>query len=161
MCCVTGGFPTVGHNIVRDIMADLLAEACPDVAVEPVLPPVSDDVFTAASTNTALDAWANIRARGFWTRAQNAFFDIRVFHPDARSYKNKDVQTLLRQYESRKRLEYAERIVNVDCGTFTPLVFSTANSAVPKCLRSLKRLCGLLSSNDKKVYSELVSYVRY
>ena len=88
MCCATGGFPTVRHNEVRDMMADLVTEVCSDVAVEPLLAPVTGEVFCAASTNTAPDARADIRARGFWTRAQNAFFDIRVFHPDAESYRN-------------------------------------------------------------------------
>ena len=29
------------------------------------------------------DARAGIHARGFWGRRQSAFFDIRVFHPNA------------------------------------------------------------------------------
>ena len=160
MCCATGGFPTVRHNEVRDMMADLVTEVCSDVAVEPLLAPVTGEVFCAASTNTAPDARADIRARGFWTRAQNAFFDIRVFHPDAESYRNRGIDQLLLQHESRKKLEYAERIVHVDRGTFTPLVFSTAGCAAPECLRFLKRLCGLLSAGEKKSYSEMMSYVR-
>ena len=64
MCCPTGGFPTIRHHEVRDILAGLLTEVCSDVAVEPQLAPVSGEVFLAASTNTANDARADIRARG-------------------------------------------------------------------------------------------------
>ena len=85
MCCPRGGFPTIRHNEVRDLMADWLTEVCSAVAVEPQLAPLSGEVFVAASTNTAPDARTDIRARGFWTRAQDAFFDVRVFHPEASS----------------------------------------------------------------------------
>ena len=40
-------------------------------------------LFSGASTNTADDAHADVRDSGFWTRAQDAFFDIRIFHPYA------------------------------------------------------------------------------
>ena len=86
MSCPTGGFPTIRHNEVRDIVADLLTEFCSHVAIEPQLAPISGEVFVSASTNTAHDARADIRAQGLWTRAQNAFLDVRVFHPDAPSY---------------------------------------------------------------------------
>ena len=102
LCCATGGFPSIRHNKMRDVMADLLTEVCSDVAIEPLLAPVADEVIMAASTNTAPDACADVCARGFWTRPQNAFFDIHVFHPDARSYRNRDVDTLLRLHKSRK-----------------------------------------------------------
>ena len=79
MCCATGGFPTIRHNEIRDMReADLITEVCWDVAVEPLLAPLSGERFTAASTNTAPDARADIRARGFWSHAESAFFDIRV-----------------------------------------------------------------------------------
>ena len=156
MCCAKGGFPTIRHNEVRDVLVDLLTEVCPDVAVEPLLAPVTNEVFVAASTNTNSDARADIRARDFWTRAQNAFFDIRVFHraqnaffdirvfhPEANSYQETKIEKLLLSHESQKKLEYAERIVHVDRGTFTPLLFSTAGCAAPapECQKFSKRLC--------------------
>ena len=35
MICPKGGFPTLRHNEVRDITADLLTETCKDVTIEP------------------------------------------------------------------------------------------------------------------------------
>ena len=159
MICPRGGFPTIRHNEVRDIVADLLTEVCSDVAVEPVLAPITGEVFLSASTNTANDARADVRARGFWTRAQNAFFDVRVFHPDAASYKSKPVSDLLKQHERRKKSEYAERINNVDRGSFTPLVFTTAGCCAPECTAFIKRLCALLATADRP-YAQLMAYVR-
>ena len=83
MPCVypTAGFPTIRHSEVRDILADLLTKVCSDVAVEAQLAPVSGEVFLAVSANTANSAGADIRARGLWTRPQNAFLDVRIFIP--------------------------------------------------------------------------------
>ena len=160
MCCAKGGFPTIRHNEVRDMVADLITEVCPNVAVEPLLAPITGERFKAASTNTAPDARADIRARGFWSRAETAFFDIRVFHPDAASYRHQPIRSVLEQQERRKRLEYAERIIHVDRGSFTPLVFTTVGGAAPECSMFLKRLCTLLAEKGDKSYGEVMSYVR-
>ena len=39
MICRKGGFPTLRHNEVRDITADLLKEVCHNVDIEPALQP--------------------------------------------------------------------------------------------------------------------------
>ena len=160
MCCQRGGFPTIRHNEVRDLVGYLLSEVCHSVTIEPQLAPLSGEVFLAASTNTADDARADVRARGFWTRAQDAFFDIRIFHSDATSYADKPLEKLLLQHEQQKKLEYNERIVNVDRGTFCPLVFTTAGAASPECEKFLQRLCGMLASLDRMPYGQTVWYVR-
>ena len=63
--------------------------------IEPLLVPLSGERFTAASTNAAPDARADIRARDFWSRSESAFFDTRVFHPDAASYQHQIIRSLL------------------------------------------------------------------
>ena len=35
MICPNGGFPSIRHNEVRDLTADLLTEVCHDVEIEP------------------------------------------------------------------------------------------------------------------------------
>ena len=46
--CPTGGFPTASHNEVRDLLASLalLTEVCQDVAIEPVLQPITGRHFS-------------------------------------------------------------------------------------------------------------------
>ena len=70
MVCSFGGFPTIRHNELRDITAELLTEVCHNVAVEPVLLPLSGEVFSARSTITSASARADVRATGFWTRGR-------------------------------------------------------------------------------------------
>ena len=62
--------------------------------------------------------------------------------------------------EDLKRLEYEERIVTVERGSFCPLVFSTSGAVGPLCDRFLKRLAGKMSDLDKANYSEVMAYLR-
>ena len=81
MSCHKGGFPTLRHNEIRDPTANLLKEVCPNTCYEPGLQSLNGEAFWRRTTNTEEDARLDIRADGFWTMAQGAFFDIRVFHP--------------------------------------------------------------------------------
>jgi len=64
--CPNGAFPILRHNGVRDSTEKLLAEVCPDVALEPDLQPLEEESLDFASANHEDNARADIRARGFW-----------------------------------------------------------------------------------------------
>ena len=91
-----------------------------------------------AGTNIAPDARADFRARGFWSRAESAFFDIRVGHPDAASYQHQTIPSLLEQQEHEKKLGYSQLIMTsmLTVEHINPLVLAT--SAV---LRLSARFC--------------------
>ena len=76
---------------------------------------------------------------------EDAFFDIRVFHANAPSNQSRTFQAACEHHERLKQLEYEERIVNVDRGSFCPLVFSTSGAIAPLCTRFLKRLAGKIA----------------
>ena len=71
MTCSKGDFPTLRHNELRDLTATLLTEVCHNVAIEPHLQPLSGEILTHRSAITTDDARLDIRARGFWTEAQD------------------------------------------------------------------------------------------
>ena len=50
--------------------------------------------------NTASDARLDIVARGFWERQRLAFFDVRICHPNADSYRDMDFYMKLRRSAS-------------------------------------------------------------
>ncbi len=41
LSCAKGGFPSIRHNEIRDLTADLLSEVCNNVCTEPELLPVT------------------------------------------------------------------------------------------------------------------------
>ena len=160
MMCSFGGFPTIRHNELRDFLGSLLTQVCHNVALEPQLVPLEGEVFRSRTTNTSQEARADIRATGFWTRCEEAFFDIRIFHPNAKSYQGSSLQDVFKHHERRKQLEYEERILNVDRGSFCPLVFATTGAAGPLCDRFLKSLAGKIAEMDNTDYSSTMSWMR-
>ena len=100
-------------------------EVCHNVAIEPLLQPLSGELFSHRSANTQPNGRQDIRARGFWSAGQYAFFDIRVFHPNASSNHSTTTAAAYRKHETAKKREYAQRIREVEHCVFTQLVFST------------------------------------
>lgn len=69
----TGGFKTPRHNEVCDIRASLLTEVCHIVTTKPPVQSLCGEPLTLQSANTDNGAQLDIRARGFWNIAQDAF----------------------------------------------------------------------------------------
>ena len=117
-------FIGIRHNEVRDFTAELLSEVCNDVAVEPMLTPLTGEKFTYKTANTDANARLDVSARGVWVKGSKAFFDVRVFNPLAQCYSNQTLKAAHKTNENSKKREYGERVLNVEHGSFTPLVFS-------------------------------------
>ena len=63
--CSKGGFPTLRHNQIRDITADLLTEVCHDVAIEPMLQPLTGEKkFQKKTANMSDESRLDLSARG-------------------------------------------------------------------------------------------------
>ena len=122
MICQRGGLIIQRHNEIRDLEAELLDMVCHDVAVEPTLQPLTGEELNRGA-NTAPDARLDVHCRGFWERQRAAFFDIRVCHPNADSYRDLTPNQVYKRHEDEKKRKYASRVLEVEQGTFTPLVF--------------------------------------
>jgi hypothetical protein len=78
---------------------------------------------------------------------QNAFFDVRVFYPHASSYVTRTLPSLYATFEKTKKREYLDRIVNVERGSFTPLVFSSMGGMGKETSIAIKHLALSLSES--------------
>ena len=79
LSCPKGRFPTIQHNEIRNITADLLSGVCHCVGIEPSLQPATGEQFQHKITNREDGARLNIVAQSFWGRDRlSAFFDVRV-----------------------------------------------------------------------------------
>ena len=145
LVCRLGGYTIMRHNEVRDVEADLLREVCRDVQTEPALIPLSGQLF-GRSTNHQDMARLDVSARGLWGPMEKAFFDVRIFHPNATSNRSKSLPQLYTSHEMEKKRTYNQRIIEVEHATFTPLVFSTSGGESPECMKFHKRLATLLSN---------------
>ena len=66
-----GAMPSIRHNPVRDITAQLLTEVCPKVGVERTFKPLNGESFPFRSTNTEDGARLDIKPQKFGTKANN------------------------------------------------------------------------------------------
>ena len=119
------------HDELRDVVGNLLSEVCNDVAIEPHLTPVTGENLPRSS-NTGDDARLDVSARGFWQRGQRAFFDVRVFNPFAPSHLKQNLQKVFTANEKEKKRQYNSRVIEVEHGSFTPLVFSAYGGSSPE-----------------------------
>ena len=60
------GYPSIRHNEIRDLTAELLSEVCHSVSVEPHLQSLSGETLRCASANVEDGARLDIVANGFW-----------------------------------------------------------------------------------------------
>ena len=132
---------------------------CTDVEVEPVLQEVTGEVLPRGA-NKAPDARLDIRARGFWAREQSAFFDFRVCHPSADSYKNLTPEQIYKLHENDKNRLYSSRVLEVERGTFTPLVFTTTGGMSNECQRYHSRLAELLAVKKQESYASTIAWIK-
>ena len=87
-------------------------------------------------------------------------FDVRVYHANAPTYRSLSPTKAFELHERRKQLEYEERIVNVDHGSFCPLVFSMSGAVGPLCSIFLKRLAGMVADEMHISYSSAMAWLR-
>ena len=145
------------HNL-----CSMLDDVCHDVTKEPPLQPLTGETFELRSTNISETARLDISARGFWSPhiPQRAFFDVRVFHPNAPSYVEVPMKTLFHRHEQEKKRQYGRRIQEVEYGSFTPLVFSSIGGAGRECDKFLKQLALLHSSKMGNDYGRTINWIR-
>ena len=138
----------------------MLREICKDAPVVPVLQPLTGEIFTHRTANTASEARVDISASGFWQRGQKAYFDIRVFDPLAPSHKGAELDAVHRENEKEKMRAYGERIRQVEQGSFTPLVFTTAGGMGPQAKIFYSRIADQMSEKKQEPKSFFTAWLR-
>ena len=63
-------------------------------------------------------------------------------------------------HEQQKKREYNLRVINVEKGTFTPLVFSTTGGMGQEASSFIKRLSEKTARKTNQRYSEVMSFMR-
>ena len=146
---------------IRDLILNFLTESgCKDIVREPHLLPLTGETFTLRSVNTSQEARLDIAVRGVHNSMEKTFCDIRVFHSGAASNQCHTVEASFRKHEDEKKRTYNARVIEVEKGTFTPIVFSTTGGMGEEANHFLKRVATLISYKKGNLYSDCVSYIR-
>jgi hypothetical protein len=158
--CKLGGFIHSRHDDVRDLIATEIGSVLNDVETEPLLQPLTGEILLPTSANRTPDARSDIRARGFWQRQQNAFFDVRIFYPHARCYRSKPLRQIFASVENEKKREYCDRILQIEHGCFTPLAFSANGGMGKEATIAIKKLATKISEKNGESYSKTMNLLR-
>ena len=94
-----------------------------------------------------------MKAEGFWTPGVTAFFNVRV---TSRSNQSNHTATILKEQENEKRRKYNQGVIDVEIGTFTPLVFGTNRGTGLDCQNFLRTLANKLSSKNNEPYASVI-----
>ena len=161
LSCPMGGFPSIRHNEIRDLTANLLSEVCNDVCIEPHLQPVSSEHLSGSSTINQDGARLDVAANGLWGgRHERIFFDIRVFNPHAPSNRHNNSAACYRKHENMKKRAYEQRILQIEHSSFAPIVLSATGGLGPIATTTYKRLASLLAEKWGHSYSPTMNWLR-
>ncbi|XP_064389143.1 uncharacterized protein LOC135337174 [Halichondria panicea] len=161
LSCPRGGFPSIRHNEIRDITADLLTEICHDVSVEPDLQPLTGETLAHRTANISNGARLDVSMKGFWGgRQEKTFLDIRVFNPHAPSNKNSSIANCYKKHENEKKRAYEQRVRDVEHSTFTPIVLSATGGMEKQSTTFYKRLASRLAEKWEQTYCSTLYWLR-
>ena len=99
-------------------------------------------------------------AIGIWGPMERTFLDVRVFHPNSPSYIDKTPNQIYLQHENEKKRKYNDRVLQVEKGSFSPLIFSTTGGMGPECTKFHKRVAELISAKRGELYSDVMNHIR-
>ncbi len=158
LSCPKGGFPSLRHNEIRDITANLLSEVYNNVCIEPHLQPISGEHLPGTTANITEGARLDIAANGLWGgRFERTYFDMRVFNPHAASNRQTNPY---RKHEMVKKRAYESRIQEIEHSSFTPLVMSSTGGLGPASTSTYKRLATLLAAKWDQPYTSTMNWLR-
>ena len=152
LSCKRGGFVAQRHDGVRNLLTSLIGKVCTNVEVEPQLQPLDNERFNLRTAVTSPEARLDFKAGGFWSRGVTAFFAVRVTHVNSKYNQGKETSTIFKEQEEEKKRKYQQRVLDVEMGSFTPLVFGTNGGMGADCNCFLKRLAEKLSEKNEEPY---------
>ena len=120
------------------------------VEVEPNLQPLGNETFTN-STCTEAEARLEFSAKGIWgSRFECSFYDVMIFNSYAPINRIKETKDSYFLHEKLKRLKYQDRIVDIEHGSFSPLIFATTGGASPITHKLTRRIPSLIAQKSNE-----------
>ena len=157
LSCKKGGFVAQRHDGVRNLLTSLIGKVCTNVEVEPQLQPLDNEQFNLRSAVTGPEARLDFKEGSSWSGV-TAFLDVRVTHVNSKC--NQGKATFIKEQEEEKKRKYQQRVLNVEMGSFTPLVFGTSGGMEADCNCFLKRLAEKLSEKNEESYDITITWIR-
>ena len=91
---------------------------------------------------------------------QRAFFDVKVFHPLAQSYRHQSLESTFRSMENQKKRKYNTKIQDNEHGTFTPLIFSIIGGMSRETSIFISKLSEKVADKRDTRKIDVISWIR-
>ena len=102
-----------------------------------------------------------MKVGGFWSRGVTAFFFyVRVTHVNSKCNQGKATSTIFQGQEEEKKRKYQQRVLDVEMGSFTPLVFRTNGGMRADCKCFVEGLPEKLSEKNEEPYHITITWIR-
>ena len=112
----------------------------------------------AVRVNLADGARLDVSAIGFWRPSEKICCDARVFDPNCTTYKDTEPVKVYEAHEREKKNEYLDRVVNVERGSLTPLIFSSSGGWGKECSKFHRQLANLPLERRNERYSLVMAF---
>ena len=101
-----------------------------------------------------------VQGGGFWSRGVTEFFYVRVTYVNSKCNQGKATSTIFKEQKEERKRKYQQRVLDVEMGSFTPLVFGTNCGMGADCNCFLKRLAEKLSVKNEESYHIAITWIR-
>ena len=88
------------------------------------------------------------------------FFDVRALLVNSKCNQGKVTSTIFKEQEEGEKRKYQQRVLDVEMGYFTPLVFGINGGMGADCNCFLKRLAEKLSEKNEEPYDITITWIR-
>ena len=132
MICMREGYIIQPHNEIRDLEAEILQALCTDVEREPVLQKVTEKCFQGAPTRPLTRDWISVRVA---SGRENSLLSLILLYATLTQTHTRisPPEQIYKLHKNDKKRLYSCRGLEVERGTFTPLVFTTTGSMSDEC----------------------------
>ena len=87
--------------------------------------------------------------------------DVRITNTNSASQHNVKTEKVLLRHEKEKKREYNRRIMNIEHGTFTSLVFSVSGVLGKECSMFHKHMAEKIAKKFNESYEKVITVIRY
>ena len=81
-------------------------------------------------------------------------------HPNAPSYVDKSIDQVYIAHKREKKRTYNQLVIQIEKGTFTPIVMSTSGGVGHEADRHHKRIASLIAEKRRESYADVLNYIR-
>ena len=81
-------------------------------------------------------------------------------NPNSPSYQHKPIEQVYVQHENEKKRAYNERVLQIEKGSFTPIVLSTSGGMGREAERHHKPIATMIAEKKNENYAHVMNYIR-